>query len=180
MFPPCCLTWGQTLVEVMRIMETSFKRFHACTFTLSAPNPDAGHHRPTPPPEPPEHSQASLDQSPLGSLLLSPESWCSQVFFCALQESVFPVLYKFWQLYGGVNGSLLQAGLWHTQVYCTQSSCPVAVTVKLYLCRRHRSQRPHRDWDRSLSECLLGRYKALVDCLTCSKSNQCIFSSLEV
>ena len=112
------------------------------------------------------------------SFLLSPGA--HKFFFCALQESVSPVLYKFWQLYGGVNGSLLQAGLCHTQVYCTQSSCPVAVTVKLYLCRRHRSQRPHRDWDRSLSECLLGRYKALVDCLTCSKSNQCIFSSLEV
>ena len=27
-FPPCCLTWGQTMVEVMRIMATSFKRSH--------------------------------------------------------------------------------------------------------------------------------------------------------
>ena len=26
--PPCCLTWGQTMVEVMKIMATSFKRSH--------------------------------------------------------------------------------------------------------------------------------------------------------
>ena len=37
LFPPCCLTWGQTMVEVMKIMVTSFKRPHACTSTLSAP-----------------------------------------------------------------------------------------------------------------------------------------------
>ena len=29
------------------------------------------------------------------SLLLSPGSWCEQSFVCALQESVYPVLYKF-------------------------------------------------------------------------------------
>ena len=29
--------------------------------------------------------------------------WCAQGFVCALQESVSPVLCKFWQLYGGVN-----------------------------------------------------------------------------
>ena len=48
-FPPCYLTWGQTMVEVMKIMETSFKRSHAGTATLTAPSPAAGHHRPTPP-----------------------------------------------------------------------------------------------------------------------------------
>ena len=36
----------------------------------------------------------------------------------------FPVLCKFWQLYGGVNGDLLQEGLCHTQASCTQSPCP--------------------------------------------------------
>ena len=35
---------------------------------------------------------------------------------CALQESISPVLCKFWQLYGGVNGDLLQEGLCPTQV----------------------------------------------------------------
>ena len=42
----------------------------------------------------------------VGSLLLSPGSWCAQVFVCALQESISPVLCKFWWLYGGVNGDL--------------------------------------------------------------------------
>ena len=112
------------MVEVMKIMATSFKRSHACIATLSAPNPAASHHRPTPPLETPGHSQASLGQSLVGSLLLSPGSWCLQGFVCALQESVSPVLCKFWQLYGGVDGDLLQEGLCHTHVYCTQSPCP--------------------------------------------------------
>ena len=85
--PSLLFTWGQTMVEVMKIMVTSFKRSHACTATLSAPNPAAGHHRPTPPLETPGHSQASLGQSPVGSLLLSPGSWCTR-FCCALQESI--------------------------------------------------------------------------------------------
>ena len=42
---------------------------------------------------------------------------------CALQESVSPVLCKFWWLYRGVNNDLLQEGLCHTQV-CVQSPCP--------------------------------------------------------
>ena len=123
-FTPCCLTWGQTMVEVMKIMLTSFKRSHAGTAALSSPNPAAGHHWPTPPLETPEHSWASLGQSLVGSLLLSPGSWCAQGFVCVLQESVSPVLCKFWQLHGGVNGYFLQRGLCHTQVYCTQSPCP--------------------------------------------------------
>ena len=36
----------------------------------------------------------------------------------------FPVLYKFWQLYGGVNEHLLQESLCHSEVCCTQSPCP--------------------------------------------------------
>ena len=51
-------------------METSFKRSHARTATLSAPNPAAGHHQPTLPLETPGHSQASLGQSLVESLLL--------------------------------------------------------------------------------------------------------------
>ena len=112
------------MVEVIKIMVTSFKRSHAHTATLSAPNPAAGHLQPTPLLETPGHSWASLGQSLVGSLLLSPGSWCTQGFVCALQESVSPVLCKFWQLYGGVNGNLLQEGLCHTQVCCTQSPCP--------------------------------------------------------
>ena len=37
----------------------------------------------------------SLAQSLMGSLLLSPGSWHTQDFVCALQESVSPVLWKF-------------------------------------------------------------------------------------
>ena len=45
--------------------------------------------------------------------------------FCLRPPRVcFPVLRKVWQLYGVVNGNLLQEGLCHTQVCCTQSSCP--------------------------------------------------------
>ena len=45
--------------------------------------------------------------------------------FCLCPPRVyFPALCKFWQLYGEVNGDLLQEGLCHTQVCYTQSSCP--------------------------------------------------------
>ena len=75
---------------------TSFKRSQAHTATLGASNPAAGHHQPTPLPETPGPSRASLGQSLVGSLLLSPGSWCIQGSVCALQESVSPVLCKFW------------------------------------------------------------------------------------
>ena len=67
-------------------MTTSFKRAHACTATLITPA--AGHHRPTTPLETPRHSQASLGQSLVGSVLLSPGSWCTQGFICVLQVSI--------------------------------------------------------------------------------------------
>ena len=98
------------MVEVMKIMATSFRRFHAHTAALSAPDPAAGHCKPMPLPETPGHSEASLGQSLLGSVLLSSGSRCAQGFVCALQESISPVLCKFWQFYGGANGDLLQEG----------------------------------------------------------------------
>ena len=64
---------------------TSFKMSHAGTATLSAPNPAAGHHEPTPLQETPGHSQTSLGQSLVGSLLLSPGV---QGSVCVLQESI--------------------------------------------------------------------------------------------
>ena len=51
-----------------------FQKVPCSTATLSAPNPASGHLRPTPLLESPGHSQASLDQSLVGSLLLSPGS----------------------------------------------------------------------------------------------------------
>ena len=83
-FPPCYLSWGQTMGEVMKIMATSFKRSHA----LSAPHPTAGHCWPTPLPETPRHSWASLAQSLVGSLLLSPGSWYAQGLVSALKDPV--------------------------------------------------------------------------------------------
>ena len=66
---------------------------HCCT---QCPDPAAGHCRPTSLPETPGHSQGRLGQSLVGSLLLSPGSWCTQGFVCALQDSVSPVLCKFY------------------------------------------------------------------------------------
>ena len=120
----CYWTQGQTMVMVVKIMVISFRRSHACTPALSAPKPEAGHYWPTPLPQTPGHSQASLGQSLVGSLLLSPGSWCVQSFVCALQESVSSVLCKFWWLCGGVKGDFLQVHLCHTQIYCTQIPCP--------------------------------------------------------
>ena len=65
-------------------------------FCIQCPNLKAGHCRPTPTPETPGHSQASLAQSLVQSLLLSSGSWCAQSFVYALQESVSPILWKFW------------------------------------------------------------------------------------
>ena len=108
----------------MKIIATSFKRSLAHTAALRAPNPAAGHCRLMAPPETPGHSWASLGQSLVASLLLSPGSWCTQSSVCALQESISPFLTKFWQICGGVNGALQQEGLCHTQVCCAQSPCP--------------------------------------------------------
>ena len=126
-FSFCCLTWGQTMMEVMKIMAISFKKYHAHIAVLSAPDSATGHRWPTPLLETPGHSWASLDQSLVESVLPSPGSWCTQgFFFCPLQRSVSPILCKFWWIYGGVNGDLLKEGLCHTQVCCTQSPCSVA------------------------------------------------------
>ena len=71
-----------------------------------------------PPLETPGQSWASLGQSLVESLLLSPG-------FCLCPpRAYFPVLCQFWQPYGGVSGDLLQEGLCHTQVCYTQSPCP--------------------------------------------------------
>ena len=43
-------------------------------------------------------------------------------------RAVSPVLSRFWQCYGAVNGDLLQEGLCHTQVCCTQSPLSLWLT----------------------------------------------------
>ena len=81
---------------------------------------------------PPVHTSAGGSWTLMGKSgsvscgVTAPFSWvlvCTR--FCLCSPSVFsPVLYKFWQLCVGVNGDLLQEGLCHTQVCCTQSPCP--------------------------------------------------------
>ena len=58
--------------------------------------------------------------------LTAPFSWVLvHTRFCLCPPRVcFPVLCKFWWLCGGVNGDLLQEGLCHNQVCCTQGPCP--------------------------------------------------------
>ena len=85
------------MVEVMKIMATSFKRSQQHTAILSALKPAAGHCHPIPLLETPGHSQASLGQSLVGSLLVSPGSWCAQgsKSLYALQEFISPVRCNF-------------------------------------------------------------------------------------
>ena len=107
------------MVEVMKIMATSF-RSHACTDALSAPT----------------LQQATIDphlshrlwtlMGKSGSIscgIIAPFSWdVVYTRFCLYPPRVcFPVLYKFWWLYVGVNGDLLQEVLFHSQVCCIQS-----------------------------------------------------------
>ena len=98
--PSLFFTWSQTMVEVMKTMVTSFKMSHAHTATLSAPNSAAGHLWHMPPPETPGHSWASLDHSLVESLLLSPRSWCTPSYVCALQESISQSCVR-WMGHGG-------------------------------------------------------------------------------
>ena len=76
------------MVEGMKIMAT-FKRSHAHPAALSAPNPAASHCQPTPLPETPGHSQPSLGQSLVGSLLLSPGPGAYKLLFVP-SKSLFP------------------------------------------------------------------------------------------
>ena len=55
----------------------------------SVPPTSAGHCPSMPPPETPEHSQASLAQFLVGTLLLYPGSWCAQVLFVPF-KNLFP------------------------------------------------------------------------------------------
>ena len=67
-----------------KVRYPSFKRSPGGIAALNAPDPVAGHHRPMPLPETPGHSWASLGQSLVVSLLLSPGSWHAQDFVCTL------------------------------------------------------------------------------------------------
>ena len=135
-FPSCCLTWGQTMVEVVKIMVTSFKRPHACTAALSTLDPAAGHRQPL-------HAFDGDSWTLMGMTgsvscgVTAPFSWVLvHSRFCLCPPRVcFPVLCKFWWFYGGVNGNLFQEvpadpGLLHPELL-------QQATADLYLHRRH-------------------------------------------
>ena len=88
---------------------------------LSAPNLAAGYHQPSLCWRLLDTHRQVQDSLLCGhcSFLLGPDA----LLLCPLRV-YFPVLCKFWQLYGGVNGDLLQEGLFHTKICCTQSLCP--------------------------------------------------------
>ena len=126
------------MVEVMQTMATSFKRPHAHTATLSAPEPAAGHCQPTPLPETPGHSRASLGQALVGSLLLPLGPGAHKVLFVPSQSLCPSPVYVPTALWW-VNGDLLQEGFCHAQVDCTQSPCPCSspLPVDPHILRRH-------------------------------------------
>ena len=75
------------MVEVIKIMATSFQSSHARSVTLSASDHAIGHHQPTPLPETLGHSQASLGLWGHCSFLLDPGA--HKVMFM-LSKSLFP------------------------------------------------------------------------------------------
>jgi len=111
------------MVELMKIMATSFKRSHVHTAALSASNPAAGHHPTTPPTR--DSWTLKGKSGSVSCEVTAPFSWVLvHKSFCLCPPRVcFPRLCKFWQLYGRVNGDLFQEGLCHTQVYSTQNLC---------------------------------------------------------
>ena len=103
----------------------SFRRSHACTATLSAPDPAAGHCQPMPPPETPGHSRASLGQSLVGhySCLLGPGA--HKLLFVPSQ-SLFP------QSWVSSGGSVVELMASTSKRACTMPS-PLHPSL-LHLC----------------------------------------------
>ena len=120
--PSLLFTWGQTMVE---IMATSFKRSHHALLHSVPPTLQQATTDPC------LHLDSWTLTGKSGSVscgVTAPFSWVLvHIKFCALQESVSPILCKFW--HGGVNGDLLQEGLCHTQVCFTQSPCPCSTPL---------------------------------------------------
>ena len=124
--PSLFLTWDQTMEAAMNTMSTSFKRSCAHSATLSAPNLAAVHRCP--------HTSAGTSWTLTGKSgsfpcgVTAPFSWVlvHTGLACALQESVSPVLCKFWWLCGRVNGQFLQEGLWNTRSAAPRARSHVA------------------------------------------------------
>ena len=90
-----------------KIMVTSLKRSQASTATICAPNPAAGH--------PCLCWRVSDTHRQVSCGVTVPFSWVlvHKLLLCP-PRVYFPVLCKFWQLYSGVNGYLLEEDLRHT------------------------------------------------------------------
>ena len=124
-FPLCFLTRGQTMVEVVKIMATSFKRSHDA---LLHSVPPALQQATADPCLPRDSWTLTGKSGALSRGVTAPFSWVLMwTRFCLCPPRVcFPVLYKFWLLYCGINDNFLQKGLCHTHIYCSQtrSLCP--------------------------------------------------------
>ena len=108
--PSLLFTWGQTVMEAMKVEVTSLKRSVACTAALSAPSPAPGRQL--------THASARDSRTPTGKSgavscgVTAPFFWVLVHRFLLCPPRVcFPVLCKFWQLCGGVNSDLLQESL---------------------------------------------------------------------
>ena len=100
------------MVEVMKIM-TSFKRSHdALLHSVPLTLPTRTSTR--------DSWTLTGKSGSVSCGVTAPFSWVlvRTGFVLPSKSRVSPILSKFWQLYGGVNGNLLQEGLCHTQV-CT-------------------------------------------------------------
>ena len=92
---------------------------------------------------PPTHTFTRDSWTPTGKSgtvscgITAPFSWVlvHKVLLCPPRD-YFPVLYKFWQFYGGVNGDLLQDGLCHTTSAAPRAPAPWQFTADPYLHRR--------------------------------------------
>ena len=123
--PSLLFTWGQTMVDVTKIMGPPSKVSIHILYTHCPQSCSRS---------PPTHT-SSRDSWTLkgksGSVFCGVTDFLLDLVhtrFCLSPPRVcFPVLCKFWQLYGGVNGNLLQEGFCHTQVCCTQSPLKVII-----------------------------------------------------
>ena len=116
----------QTVVEVMKTLVTSFERSRACTVHLVPP----AYSRP-----PPTHTSAEDAWTLTGKSgsvscgVIAPFSWVlvPQGSICALQESVSPVLCKFWWLYGGLMATSSKRAYAIPRSAAPRASTPTAV-----------------------------------------------------
>ena len=92
-FPLWCLIWAETMVETMKIMSICFKMFFAGTAMLNATNPAAGYCWTVPPPETPQHSQASLGLSTVGQCSYHLDLGAHKVLSVS-SKCLVPVLWK--------------------------------------------------------------------------------------